>query len=323
MSSKIKLKVVADEGAAFFLKWELPYLKREFKIVSEAGPDVVLMSFAPYDLAEFIEIPALRRVAYLVPGYVNPYYNEEQKSSLLKLIDEHYDLVFVNPGPIKIALSSSDKLVTHPFSVDVDNLRAAAKARRSINSLLHVSADAPQKDWKRSEKIMKLTGLPYEVFPSRENKESTKPVSLKDRIAWRYNKYIVGSISPTTAFRRNMGYVSHAKTIRKYAEHDGFVHIAKPKRLIDRLDGKYTAALLEAAATGAITFWHDSYKDGNDFDTIFSMPSDPEEAAADVLKIRGSIDIRRHSKTTMEEIGDRCHPERICRARKIAIEKVV
>jgi len=140
---------------------------------------------------------------------------------------------------------------------------------------------------------------------------------------WRYNKYIVRFISPTTAFRRNLGYASHSATIEKYVEYDGFVHIAKQKQILDRLDGKYTAALLEAGVTGAIIFWHDTYSDGNDFETIFSVSAEPEVAATQIMEIRQNISIEDHSRRTIEEISDRCHPAHIVRRRREAIEGIL
>jgi hypothetical protein len=320
-SKRIKLKITIDESAAFFLKWELPYFHREFEIVTNAGPDVVLLSYAPRSLISDLNLPAYKRVALLIPGYVNPYYDLDQRHELLKLIEEHYDLALVNPGPVEIALSTSRKLVSHPFSVDVDKLAKVRRVRKSLDSLLHVSADAPHKDWERSERIMRSTGLPFEVFPPRQ--QPTARTTFRDRIMWRFNKYIVHSVSPTAAFRRNFGYVSHAATIAKYGEYDAFVHIATEKPLLDRLDGKYTAALLEAGVTGAIIFWHDTYNDGNDFETIFAIPAETEQAAKEILEIRKSTDIERHSQATSLEMADRCHPANVVQKRRKAIEAIM
>ena len=315
---RIKLKIIADQGARFFLRWELPYFRREFDLVSEAGPDVVLLNYAPGRLGGDLHLPALRRVAFLIPGFdFNPYHNIQQRHETLRLIEQNYDLVFVNPGPIAKALSDSPKLYSHPFSVDVERIGNFGRVRTRIDSLLHVSADAPQKDWERSEEIMRLSGIRHEVFPPRT--EVTPSITWRDRVRWRYNKYVVKTVSPTSAFRRNLGYASHASTIAKYAEHDGFVHIAKEKPHPVRIDGKYTAALLEAGVTGAIVFWHDTFRDGNDFETVFSLPVDPESAARRILEIRDSIDIRKHSRLTSEEFRDRCHPQRIVQMRKDAI----
>ena len=319
---KIKLKIIADQGAQFFLRWELPYFKREFEIVSKPGPDVVLMTYAPGRLGDDLDVPALKRVAFLIPGFdFNPYHNLEQRNETLDLIDKHYDLVFVNPGPVEKALSPSPKLVSHPFSVDVDRLLRVRKVRTSLDSLLHVSADAPQKDWERSERIMQLTGLPHEVYPPRHVPETM--ITWRDRLRWRYNKYVVKTISPTVAFRRNLGYMSHAATIERYIRYDGFVHIAKERPHPIRIDGKYTAALLEAGVTGAIVFWHDTFADGNDFETIFSLPVEPEAAARKIVEIRSGIAVEAHSRRTMEEIGDRCHPANVVRERREAIEAIL
>lgn len=315
---RVKLKIIADQGARFFLRWELPYFRREFDLVSEPAPDVVLLNYAPGRLGGDLHLPALRRVAFLIPGFdFNPYHNLDQREETLRLIDEHYDLIFVNPGPVANALAPSNKLASHPFSVDVERLMKVRRVRRGIESLLHVSADAPQKDWERSEEIMRLTGLRYEVYPPRV--APARNVTWRDRVLWRYNKYLVKTVSPTTAFRRNLGYASHASTISKYTEHDGFVHIAKEKPHPIRIDGKYTAALLEAGVTGAIVFWHDTFRDGNDFETVFTLPVETQAAADRILEIRNSIDIEKHSRLTSEEFRERCHPGKILQLRKEAI----
>jgi hypothetical protein len=322
LKQKIRLMILADRGAQFFLKWELPYFRKEFELVSNPGADVVLLNFAPGRLGADLDLPALRRCAFLIPGFdFNPYHNMDQRKASLDLIERHYDLIFVNPGPIEEALNPSAKLVSLPFSIDIDRLCSVRRLRRSIESLIHVSADAPQKDWERSEQVMGLTGLRYEVYPPRRSK--SERITWSDRLRWRYNKYLVKALAPTTAFRRNLGYLSHAATIRRYCEYDGFVHVAKEKPDPIRIDGKYTAALLEAGATGAIVFWHDTFGIGTDFETIFSVPVEPESAAKKILEIRERIDVADHSRRTMEEIADRCHPSRVVSARRRAIERIL
>src|SRR4051812_29361228 len=121
--SKIKLRLLVAEGADYFLRWELPYFQRHFELVSEPADDVVLMNFAPRKLGLDLELPALKRVVVLMPGYVNPYYDLEQRAEMLDMLEKHYDLALVNPGPLEIALSSCTKVISHPFSVDIDTLR--------------------------------------------------------------------------------------------------------------------------------------------------------------------------------------------------------
>lgn len=316
---KVKLKIFVKNAALYFLKWELPYFEKEFELVDEPGTDVVSFAFGPDVLAESANVPALKRVAVLFPGFdFNPYHNLGQREETLATIKDSYDLVFVNPGPVHDALVSSGKLVSHPFSVDVDKILKFKRIRRSLDSLVHVSADSPQKDWERSLKIMELTGLPHEVYPPRVKPD--KKITLMDRIKWRYNKYIVQTVAPTKAFRTNLGYVDHLSTIKKYVEYDGFVHIAEEKPLPHHLDGKYTAALFEAGITGAIVFWHDTFGTGNDFESVFALSKEPETAAGQILEIRKGIDVERHSRLTSEEIADRCHPQKIVAFRRRLIE---
>lgn len=320
---KIKLKIFVKDAAHYFLKWELPYFNEEFELVDKPAKDVVILAFGPDILEDCINVPALKKVAILFPGFdFNPYHNIPIREKTLEIIDKYYDAVFVNPGPVATALKSSDKIIKHPFSVDVDKLLKFKKIRKSINSLVHVSADSPQKDWERSQKIMELTGLPNEVYPSRKGLGHNK-VTIKDRIKWRYNKYIVQYISPKKAFRTTRGYVDHLSTIKKYIQYDGFVHIAQEKPLPFQLDGKYTAALFEAGVTGSIIFWHDTFSEGNDFETIFSLSKEPETAAQQILEIRNEIDVEKHSILTSEEISDRCHPRKIVQYRKRIIESIL
>lgn len=319
---KIKLKIFVKNAAYYFLKWELPYFEKEFELVDEPADDVVTFAYGPDVLKESANFPALKRVAILFPGFdFNPYHNLKRREETLSIIKESYDTIFVNPGPVRDALITSDKLASQPFSVDVDKLLKFRKTRKAINSLIHVSADAPQKDWERSQKIMELTGLPNEIYPPRIKKD--KKITMADRIKWRYNKYILKYVSPTKAFRNTLGYVDHLSTIKKYVEYDGFVHIAEEKPLPEHLDGKYTAALFEAGVTGSIIFWHDTFDTGNDFETIFSLSKDPETAAKQILEIRNEIDVKRHSELTSEEISDKCHPQKAVDYRKRIIEGIL
>jgi hypothetical protein len=117
------------------------------------------------------------------------------------------------------------------------------------------------------------------------------------------------------------GYANHNKLIKRYHQYDGFVHIAKHNP--PATDAKYTATLLEAGATGALLFWHDTLGLGNDFETVFSLPLDVDEAAKEILNIRNNINIEGHSKRTAEEIRDRCNPDAVMRIRLASIEKAL
>jgi hypothetical protein len=94
---------------------------------------------------------------------------------------------------------------------------------------------------------------------------------------------------------------------------DGFVHVAA--EVPPFVDGKYTATLLEAGLTGAILFWHDTLSLGNDFETVFNLPVEPNTAAAKILEIRSGIHVETHSRLTREEILDRCSPDKVVRMR--------
>jgi hypothetical protein len=104
-------------------------------------------------------------------------------------------------------------------------------------------------------------------------------------------------------------YMNHAMVVKKYQEYDGFVHVAAPFFDKTYVDGKYTACLLEAGATGAILFWHDTLGLGNDLETVFELPVEPEAAAREVLRIRQNLDVEKHSRLTQQEIRDRFAPE--------------
>ncbi|HEY8558970.1 MAG TPA: hypothetical protein VIL74_01105 [Pyrinomonadaceae bacterium] len=319
---KTKLKIFVSKAPLYFLKWELPYFEKEFKLVDEPGEDTVSLAFGPDVLEECASSPALKRAAFLFPFYnYNPYHDLSYREKVLALIENFYDAVFVNPGPINQALSTCGKLFSHPFSVDVDKIRKMKRVRKTVGSLIHVSADSPQKDWERSQKVMQLTGLPYEIFPPR--RQPDQKVTFKERVLWRYNKYIVKALKPAEALRKTLGYADHLTTIKKYVEYDGFVHIAakKPDKL--HLDGKYTAALLEAGVTGAIIFWHDTFGLGNDFETIFALSKEPQTAAREILEIKDRIVAEKHSARTSEEISERCHPQKIVRFRRRVIESIL
>src|SRR5688572_13639617 len=159
---KIKLKLVVD-GAFHFYRWEQPFFKKEFELVDSSGDDVVVFAFGPDVVARCAEMPALKRVALLFPGFgFNPYHNAQTKMKVVDIIERKYDAIFVNPGPIDEALRVTGKTFSHPFSVDVDQVFKYHKIRTQLNSLIHVSSMfAPQKDWERSAETMGLSGLKY------------------------------------------------------------------------------------------------------------------------------------------------------------------
>lgn len=293
--------------ATHFLSWELPYFERYFDLIDSPAKDAVLFSFGPDALASGALLPAYKRVSLLFPGFgLNPYHDIVHRYGMQRIIDESYDLVFVNPGPIREAFRDSSKIAVIPFSVNTELIHIR-KPRNALNSLLHVSAFFPQKDWTRSRDIMKLTGLRYEVFPPRE-------LSILQRVRKRVRIELQrqGLVRPDDRLRQ-MGYVPHSIVVEKYHAFDGFVHVAAETPPF--VDGKYTATLLEAGLTGCILFWHDTLNLGNDFETIFNLPLDPQEAAAEILHIRQSIDVESHSRRTAEEIFERTNPNKVMRIR--------
>lgn len=284
--------------ATHFLRWERDEFAKYFELVSEPSEDVPLLSFGPDVLEEASELPASKRFAVLFPGFRhNPVYNLENRELHHRLIKNHFTYVFINPGPLEIAYKGLDNIVMYPFSVDT-NLVKFKRYRRAIKSILHVSSDSPQKDWQRSEAIMKKTGLRYEVYPPRDpdffsriTKNNITKNKIRNFVGLRQKKYLP------------LGYVDHSKVVRKYQKYDAFIHVAKDiKDPNDGVDGKYTAAFIEAGLTGAIMFWHDTYGLGNGLKTVFELPLDPDEAALRIIQISKKINIKKHSKETRKEM---------------------
>jgi hypothetical protein len=302
---KTKLSLFTGQ-ATHFLRWEVPCFRKHFDVVSYPGHDVILLSFGPDVLETAARLPALRRVAMLFPGFgCNPYHNLDYRAKALSTIESYYDLVFVNPGPLAEAYKSSEKVITCNFTIDTKIVKCK-NFRKSINSLIHVSADYPQKDWQRSETVMKLTSLPYEVFPPR----SSTSYSFMTRVEKRLNRYSRALRLPAPFGTMPAGYVPHGIVAKKYQQYDGFVHVAAEIPDPVCIDGKYTAALLEAGASGAILFWHDTLGLGNDLETVFDLPVDPVAAASHILEIRRGLNVERHSRMTRDEILEKYDPAR-------------
>lgn len=313
MTAKPKLHLHVSE-AAHFLSWELPYFKRYFEVVEAPASDTVLFVFGPDMLSSGATLPALVRVAFLVPGFgYNSYFNLVHRLGMQRTIELYYDLVLANPGPIAEVFSGSPKLRLCPYSVNVDGIRPV-RYRTRINSLLHASADLPQKDWARSQEVMRQTGLRYEVYPSRK-RNLVPDLWYYGGIYMRRRGWLKGSPA------LNAGYRRHDELIAKYSAYDGFVHIAAQTPPF--VDAKYTATLLEAGLTGSILFWHDTLSLGNEFETVFSLPLDPEQAAKEILIIRSSIDVETHSKRTAEEIREHVNIDNVLRVRYEAIRELL
>lgn len=298
------------KGATHFLFWELPEFKKYFTLVENPSPKAALLCFGPDALEEAASIPAKYRFLVTFPGFnYNPLYNLELRQQQIQLIKKYFQAVFINSGPLEIAYKGVPNVYFYPFSVDT-NLVGYKKYRNRINTLLHVSNNGPQKDWERSEKIMKLTRLKYEVFPPRDNNILEKHIKKNER---KNRLRRIMRISQKEYLP--LGYVDHELVIKKYQQYDGFVHVARDIKHKGLIDGKYTASLIEAGITGAILFWHDTLKLGNSLETVFDLPLNESKAAAEIIDIKNSIDVEKHSKRTREEMLDTFNPEKSVRIR--------
>jgi len=299
--------------AAHFLRWELPQWAKEFQLVDEPSPDALLMSFGPDVLDEAAQLPARDRFAVLFPGFsYNPVRDLTLRAHQRDLIQERFRQVFINPGPLEIAYDGLPNVTHYPFSVDT-RLVGFTRYRKSIDSLLHVSYDNPQKDWQRSEAVMRKTGLPYEVYPPRDGDLLRR--DYRARMTMARLRRIVGKREIVLP----VGYVSHSSTVRRYHRYDGFVHVARDVRHPEFIDGKYTASLIEAGVSGAILFWHDTWGLGNGLESVVALPSESGAAAERILEIRASVDITALSRATRDEMMDTFTPQHSVsvRARRI------
>lgn len=301
-------------GATHFLRWELPELAQYFTIVDAPSSDALLMSFGPDVLEESAVLPAAARFAVLFPGFGhNPVHNLPLREHHRDLIATSYRLAFINPGPLQIAYAGLGNVMLYPFSVDT-SLVGVRRFRRRLDSLIHVSAEAPQKDWERSVEVMRLTGLRHTVFPPRLGRYH-RLQRLQNRLRVAASRS-VGRPGPVLPPR---GYMTHEATVRRYQSHDGFVHVARDVAHPIYLDGKYTATLIEAGLTGAILFWHDTFGLGNHLETVFEVPLEPTAAAARILEVRTSLDVAAHSRRTHEEMMDVFNPTTSVRVRAEAM----
>ena len=307
--SKLKLYIHV-KMAKHFLRWEIPEFAKHFEIVETPASDTILLSFGPDALQEASVLPARARFAVLFPGFsFNPVRDPILRAAQREMIREHFAQVFINPGPLEIAYRGLENVSFYPFSIDIESVKLKGY-RTSIDSLLHVSHDNPQKDWRRSEAVMRKTRLPYEVFPPREVKILEKHLLQGERVD-RIRKAL-GSPRPQ---RLPVGYFDHKRTISRYQHYDGFVHVARDVRHPEFIDGKYTASLIEAGVTGCIIFWHDTWGLGNGLESVFDLALDSTTAARQILEIRSSIDVRAQSKKTREEMLDVFNPQSSVRVR--------
>ncbi|WP_090459746.1 hypothetical protein [Nitrosospira sp. Nsp1] len=292
--------------AHHFVAWEREHFRQYFDLVDSPSQDAIVLSFGPDVIHSGARLPASKRFAYILPGFgSNPVYNLELRNEIRGILIEYYDSFFINPGPLEIAYGDLKNICICPFSLNT-SLVGFSKYRKEIESLLHISHDSPQKDWQRSQSIMKKTGLRNEVFPSREAISNQLGFKWKKRI-----NHLVKKLTTKNFFNMppGPGYVMHEEVIKKYHMYDAFIHVARDIKDPIYIDGKYTASLLEAGLTGAILFWHDTFQTGKNLETVFDLPLDIEEAARIILEVRESINVEKHSQKTQEEILDVCRPE--------------
>jgi hypothetical protein len=296
--------------ASHFARWELPFWERHFTLVDAPHPGAVLVAFGPDVLFEAARLPASRRYAVLFPGFgSNPLHDLALRARQLAVLNDHFAGVFVNPGPLEIAFSSLAHLHRYPFSVDSGAIPHRTRTR--IASLLHASADFPQKDYPRQLATLKATGLPYEVFPPRPLPLITRPGSPLHRPEKALRFYAARAWAKTKRGRATAAhpaYRSSAELHKRYLEHDAFVHIAGDIADPVYLDGKYTATVMEAALSGSIVFWHDTFGLGNDYETVIELPLEPQGAAKVIVEVAQSIDVALHSRLTREEFLERNDP---------------
>lgn len=309
---KPKLYIYVGE-ATHFLRWELPEFAKYFELVSAPDNDTLLLVFGPDVLESALQLPALRRYAVLFPGFgYNPLYNDDIRDNQKELIAK-YDLVFINPGPLEIAYKGLNNIVFYPFSIDARKIKYS-KPKNKIKSIIHISSDYPQKDSKRSEEIMKKTGLKWEVYPSRnQTNNRAKKILIKIlKSAYNVTKLSTFKLPPN-------GYVRHSDVIKKYRKSDAFIHVARDIKDPIYIDGKYTATLIEAGLSGCIVFWHDTLNLGNTLDTVFELPLDTNKAASQIKRIVKSINISEHSLKTHLEMLEKFNPQISVKIRADAI----
>lgn len=313
MVSKVKPELYIHVGeATHFLRWELPEFSKHFKLVDTPSEKTPMLIFGPDVLESSLSLPALKRYAVLFPGFGhNPLYNMEIKAKHDALLP-HYDLVFINPGPLEIAYREHKNIVFYPFSIDIEKVGYEGP-RRKVKNIIHISSDYPQKDWGRSAEIMRKTGLKWEVYPKREEDSAVKKVVLRLR------KYLY-QLTRIPLFELPVhGYVSHDSVVRKYKKSDAFIHAAKDIKDPLFIDGKYTATLIEAGLSGCIVFWHDTFNLGNTLETVFSVSLDPDTAAIQIKSIIAELNVKEHSEKTHQEMLDKFNPENSVRVRAEAI----
>jgi hypothetical protein len=295
-------------GARHFLQWERRIYAWHFELVDAPGADVAVHGYGPDVIESTAALPARHRSIMVFPGFasMSPFFDEEYRAGSAELLRQ-FDLVFANPGPVAAAYADLPNLRLVDFSVDVSRF-SHPRYRTRLDSLLHASADFPQKDWRRSDEVMRRTGLEYEVFPPRTEGGVARNLRRRTLLRRKLNTWSQRMGLPFRFSTPNIRYVDHTVLMKKYLHYDGFVHVAAPTP--PRVDGLYTATLMEAGLTGALLFWHDTHGLGGFLESVFELPVDPQAAADRILDIRASVDPYEQSRRTRDELAERFAPER-------------
>ena len=205
-------------------------------------------------------------------GHIGNPITRRGNAEAMRGIAGHCNTVLVQSGHMQLVLPDATVM---PHYIDLEGVQS--RVRTCISSIIHAGVMGLKKERYRQKAVMERSGLPWSFFP------------------------------PNGVHR----YIKRDEYLEHILEADAFVHCAQYGDYGD-LDGKYTASLLEAAAGGAICFWHDAFDMGNDFKSIIQVPSDPDEAA-EIIKSyaqRRPKSIAYLSRKAMKEIRSKCDPKK-------------
>ena len=281
MKPKLYIRIVACE---YWLSWVTPELAKLFDIVDEPSPDVAMLAYGQDSAQEALrsKVPSRVRVATFLPGitwHPNPV-EDAESNKVCRYVARQYDVLFVNPGPLELAFADMANCKVILPSYDVD---IRFRRRMDIGYLLHAGVPTPQKNRVRNIEIMRKTGLDWDVQPRSTNR------------------------------------LPRRELVHRYLAADAVIQVSRKTGLREYLEGKYTACMMEAGATGAILFWHDVWGLGSDFDCIVPIPNTSKEAAAVILETAEG-DVEALSAATSAEIRKKCHPRNEAQAIFEAIE---
>jgi hypothetical protein len=234
--------------------------------------DVLLVNAC---LGSFFNVTCKRKFGILLPGFgFHPYKRPEQVVEM-KWVFEKYDAVFCDEAPVGEAIKREGTCKNFhyvPISVN-SNVFKKTRKRDKFRKIIQVASHGAEKGRDVSREAMKLMPYKWELIPG--DTESYFLRTLEQMVA-------------------------------SYQEADGFLHPGKigpaPGYFVD---GKYTVSLIEAAMSGCIIFWHDAMNHGNSMETVFEVSLNPQEIAARVQEVVGTIDLDQHSTKTAEEFRNK------------------